>query len=123
MRPVMRSATIRAVPHAMVQPMWPWPQLKTRFPCRPSPRNGCPAWLERERRGIALRGVDRQPHAGGTRDDRRADAEREHVGIRRQDAVARDDRVDPVAVSAELAHARAEPDGHAELLATDAREV
>src|SRR5439155_17540627 len=31
MRPVMRSATIRAVPHAMVQPMWPWPQLKTRF--------------------------------------------------------------------------------------------
>ena len=31
MRPLMRSATIRAVPHAIVQPMCPWPQLKKRL--------------------------------------------------------------------------------------------
>src|SRR2546425_865153 len=31
MRPVIRSATIRAVPHAIVHPMWPCPLLKNRF--------------------------------------------------------------------------------------------
>ena len=31
MRPLMRSATMRAVPQAMVQPMWPWPLLIQRL--------------------------------------------------------------------------------------------
>src|SRR5207244_13247927 len=42
-RPPIRSATARLEPHAIVQPMWPWPVLKKRFAWRPRPIAGGPS--------------------------------------------------------------------------------
>ncbi len=67
-----------------------------------------------------MAGIDGQAHSRGARDGGRPHAERQHVGVGGEHAVARDDAGDAVTLGAERAHPRAEPDGGAVLLAADA---
>src|SRR5205823_1806258 len=67
-----------------------------------------PAPLQRKGRGVPLRGVDRETHARGAGDARATDAEREHVVVRGQRPLARQDRLDPVALPPKRRDTRAE---------------
>src|SRR5207245_5252575 len=78
---------------------------------------------QRKRRGVALRGIDRQADADRTRDARRADAQRQDVVVGLQLAGAGEERIDAIDVAAQRGHTWAELHHDAELFAADSREV
>src|SRR5438874_2569999 len=95
MRPLMRSATMRAVPHAIVQPMWPCPEFRKRLRWRPRPRTGGPSGVMGRR----------------------------HVGVGAHRAVARLHAVDAIRARAQRGDPRAELHREAVLVPRDPRQA